>query len=174
MQAIGEGVDVFAQAHQAFPHFAHRFASPGAVPSRLNAADVDREPRHALRDVVVQFAGEPGALHFLRVQQPPAEFARGVLGLFPLGDVPHEAGEERRRSGKLDPAHGEVHGKHRTILAPAADLAVGSDHGRGTDILKIKRILIVLVAKGGGNEQADILPDHFCRRCSRKFLRSPH
>ena len=53
----------------------------------IKAAGIDSQPRQPLRDVVVQFAGKPGALGLLCLEQLPGE----------LGDPPLL--EDRRQNG---------------------------------------------------------------------------
>ena len=47
----------------------------------LESAGVDREPREALREVVVQFARKVAALVFVRGEQSPAEASRLLFGI---------------------------------------------------------------------------------------------
>ena len=80
MQPVGQGVDVLAQPHQAFPYLAHGLASPsGAGIQPLDSSGVDRQASEALRHVVVELAREPRPLFLVGVDQPPAQLAGGLL-----------------------------------------------------------------------------------------------
>ncbi len=75
MEAIRETVHVFAQAHQFLAHPSPRAAVGSGRHTALGLRGVNGEARKALRQVVVQLAGEMSPLVFVGGDQPLAQAA---------------------------------------------------------------------------------------------------
>ena len=64
----------------------------------------------------------------------------------------------------------QIHGKCRTILAPALDFAPDADDPPFAGLLVSGDIGIVLLAIGRGHQHGDVLPQDFIRRIKKQAL----
>ncbi len=118
VQLVGQGVDVLAQTHEPFADGLHGFCLLSVRGSELGAADLDRQHGEPLAHVVVELAGEQGALLLLGADEAAAQFARLLLGPLAVG---HVAEDTVRADGA---AAGIARGCARQVLDPAL-VAVG-------------------------------------------------
>ena len=110
MQLVRKPVNLRGQSLHLRREFLHPPADLPTLRRRALAKhlQLDGKQREALAQVIVQFAGEPRLLFFLRVDQPPAQIVRCLLGEFARGDIEGGATHQNRfASGvKLDTATG--------------------------------------------------------------------
>jgi hypothetical protein len=69
METIGKTMHILTQAHQFLAHLPPRAAVGSGRQTSLGLRGVNRQPRQALRHVIVQFAGQTASLPFVGGEQ---------------------------------------------------------------------------------------------------------
>ena len=101
--------------------------------------------------------------------EPFLALAQRVLGLFALGDVPGDAGEQAP-PGDPHFTDLQLHREGRAVLAPAVDDAPLADDLGLPGIQIVGKVAIMLGTAGLGQQHPDVIAHHLVRRIAEHVL----